>query len=177
MGLVRLIKRNNGGQITVDSDYSGQLKAVVDVRANDKLIFDIDPSSIPEDKYQRTKSKGGESVDDINATVVAEQIAADSSMQVGERFSIGNTLWKVTDRRFEQYDPEGNQSQMITLRCIDSDESRQRQVGLVSFNLVVKPKTGFINDEAGVGAAFFPLTHVSTGLVRNNRPAVVTEIG
>ena len=177
MGLVRLIKRNNGGQITVDSDYSGQLKAVVDVRANDELIFDIDPSSIPEDKYQRTKSRGGESVDDINATVVAEQIAADNSMQVGERFSIGNTLWKVTDRRLEQYDPEGNRSQIITLRCINSDESRQQQVGLVSLNLVVKPETDFINDEAGVGAAFFPLTHVSTGLVRNNRPAVVTEIG
>ncbi len=176
MGLVKLIK-NNGSEITVDDDYAGQLRAVVDVRAGDQLIFDIDPSSIPEDKYQRTKSRGGENVDDINATVVAEQIAADNSMQVGERFAIGNTIWKVTKRRLEQYDPEGNRSQLITLRCLDSDESRNRQVGLVSFDLVVKPKTGFINDEAGVGAAFFPFTNVSTGLVRNNRPAVVTEIG
>ena len=176
MGLVKLIK-TNGSQITVDDDYSGQRTAIVEVRSNDKLQFEINPSSIPEDKYQRSNNRGGESVDDINSTVAAEQLAADDQMQVGERFAIGNTLWKVTNRRLERFDPDVNETQIITLRCIDSDESRQKTVGLVSRNLVIQPKTGFIKDEGGVGAAFFPLTRVATGLVRNNRPAVVTEIG
>ena len=176
MGFVELTKAN-GSRITVDDDFSGQLSAVVDVRAGDKLLFDIDPSEIPERKYQRSNNRGGENVDDINSTVEAEQIAADDAMQLGERFAIGNTLWKVIKRRKEQYDPEGNQSQQITFICVDSDESRQRKVGLVSFDRVVKPAQDFIKDDGGVGAAFFPLTSVATGLVRNNRPAVVTEVG
>jgi hypothetical protein len=177
MGLVRLIRSSNGAQVTVDGDYPGELKAVVDVRANDQLIFQIDPSFIEPNKYQRSNNRGGENVDDINSTVVAEQLAADDAMQIGERFAIGNTLWKVTDRRLDRYDPDVNQSQFITLRCLDSDESRQRQVGLVSSENVIQPSKGFIADGAGIGAGFFPLTRVSTGLIRNNRPAVVTEIG
>ena len=177
MGLVKLVKKNNGGEVTVDGNYSGQLSAVVDVRSNDELIFQIDPSSIPEDKYQRSNNRGGENVDDINSTVAAEQIAADDAMQLGERFAIGNTIWKVTKRALRRYDPDVNKSQFITLRCLDSDESRQRQVGLVSREKVIQPTQGFISDAGGVGAGFFPLTSVSTGLVRNNRPAAVTEIG
>ena len=53
---------------------------------------------ILKDRYQRSKNRGGESVDDINSTVEAEQIAADDAMQLGEKFSIGNTVWKVVDR-------------------------------------------------------------------------------
>tara|TARA_B100001939_G_scaffold347918_1_gene371331 strand:+ start:4 stop:3930 length:3927 start_codon:yes stop_codon:yes gene_type:complete len=187
MGLVRVIKAN-GTSITVDDDYAGQRRAEVEVRAGDRVEFDIDPSSIDLDKYQRGDNKGGENVDDINATVAAEQIAADEVMQIGERFSIGNTLWKVVKRRFDRYDPDGNRSQIIELRCVDSDESRQRKVGIVSHNLVIKPSRDFITDgifdkndeankESGVGAAFYPLMRVATGFVRNNRPAVVTEVG
>jgi hypothetical protein len=178
MGLVKLIKRNNGGTVTVDGDYpEGTLRAVVDVRANDELVFEINPTKIPKNRYQRSNNRGGENIDDINATVEAEQIAADDAMQLGERFAIGNTIWKVVDRALERYEPDDNKSQFITLRCLDSDESRQRTVGLVSRKNVIEPSKYFIADEGGVGAAFFPLTSVATGLVRNNRPAVVTEIG
>jgi len=180
MGLVKLIKTNNGGTITVDGDYpEGTRRAVVNVSANDELIFEINPhaTKIPEDRYKREKNRGGESVDDINATVEAEQIAADNAMQFGERFAIGNTIWKVVDRALERYEPDDDKNQLITLRCLDLDESRQQTVGLVSRKNVIKPSKHFIADEGGVGAAFFPLTSVATGLVRNNRPAVVTEIG
>ena len=180
MGLVKLIKTNNGGTITVDDDYpEGTLRAVVDVSANDELIFEINPNAtkIPENRYKRSKNKGGESVDDINSTVEAEQIAADDAMQLGERFAIGNTVWKVVDRALVRYEPSDDKNQLITLRCLDSDESRQRTVGLVSRKNVIEPSKHFIADDGGVGAAFFPLTSVATGLVRNNRPAVVTEIG
>jgi len=176
MGLVKLIK-SNGAQITVDGNYSGEKKAVVEVGANDQVVFQIDPSFIDLRKYQRSNNRGGENVDDINSTVVAEQLAADDAMQLGERFAIGNTLWKVIDRRLDTYNPDNNKSQFITLRCIDTDESRQRQIGLVSHSKVIQPSQDFIADNEGIGAGFFPLTSVATGLVRNNRPAVVTEIG
>ena len=180
MGLVKLIKTNNGGTTTVDDNYpEGTLRAIVEVRADDELIFEINPSAtkIPQDRYKRSNNKGGESVDDINSTVEAEQIAADDAMQLGERFAIGNTVWKVVDRSLVRYEPSDDKNQLITLRCLDSDESRQRTVGLVSRKNVIEPSKHFIADDGGVGAAFFPLTSIATGLVRNNRPAVVTEIG
>ena len=180
MGLVKLIKTNNGGTITVDGNYpEGTLRAVVDVSANDELVFEINSNAtkIPENRYKRSNNRGGESIDDINSTVEAEQIAADDAMQLGERFAIGNTVWKVVDRALVRYEPSDDKNQFITLRCLDSDESRQQTVGLVSRKNVIEPSKHFIADEGGVGAAFFPLTSVATGLVRNNRPAVVTEIG
>ena len=176
MGLVTLNK-SGGSSITVDGNYSGQLRAEVAVSANDEVIFEINRSKIALDKYQRSKNRGGEKVDDINSTVEAEQIAADEAMQIGERFAIGNTVWKVVNRALDRYEPDAEPNQFITLRCLGSDESRQQTVGLVSRTKVIEPSQDFIGDEGGVGAGFFPLTHVATGLVRNNRPAVVTEIG
>lgn len=176
MGLVTLNK-SGGSSITVDGTYPGQLRAEVAVSANDEVVFEINQSKIALDRYQRSNNRGGEKVDDINSTVEAEQIAADDAMQIGERFAIGNTVWKVVDRALDRYEPDAEPNQFITLRCLGSDESRQQTVGLVSRTKVIEPSQDFIGDEAGVGAGFFPLTHVATGLVRNNRPAVVTEIG
>lgn len=177
MGLVKLVKTSDGSTVTVDGDYSGRRSVAVGVSANDEAIFEISPTKIPERKYLRSKNRGGEKVDDINSTVAAEQIAADEAMQVGERFSIGNTLWKVIKRTLVRYDPDVAETQLITLRCLDTSESRQGTVGLISRSKVLEPSQDFIGDNVGVGAAFFPLMSVSTGLVRNNRPAVVTEIG
>ena len=180
MGLFKLIKHSNQGSTTVDNDYpEDTLKAVVNVEEKDKVQFKIDNSVIPENKYKRkiNKIQRGENVDDINQTVIAEQLAADDAMQIGERFAIGNTLWKVVDRSKQRYDPDKN-NQIITLECIDTSEARRPAIGLVSESRVIKTETrDFISDQAGIGTAFFPLTQVSTGLVRNNRPAVATEIG
>ena len=179
MGLVRIIEKN-GNNITVDDDFAGQRNAVVEVEPDDLAEFVIDPSSIPEDKYQRTDNRGGEGVEDINSTVEAEQLAADDAMQIGERFSIGNTLWKVIKRKITRFDPDVDTRQVITLRCLDTSESVQKTVGLVSDSLVVRPAHDYIGDgfeRGGIGAAFFPITRVATGIVRNNRPAVVTEVG
>ena len=181
MGLVKLIKKGNVTKITVDDNYpESTLRATEEVAKGDRVEFHIDPSSIDPRKYLQGANKGGESVDDINATVAAEQIAADDAMQIGERFAIGNTLWKVIKRKIERFDPDVDKDQIITLLCVDTSESRQKEIGLVSRSRVITPKTDFIGDgflTGGVGAGFFPLTRASTGLIRNNRPAVVTEIG
>jgi len=181
MGLVKLTRKSDNSSITVDGlGIDDKLSDVVEVEEGDIVRFVIDPSKIPEDKYRRGSDKRGESVDDINQTVASEQIAADNVMQIGEQFAIGNTLWKVVKRKLTQYDPDVSDAerQIITLRCLSVDESRNKKIGLVSEKLVIKPEgKDFIADKGGIGAGFFPITRVSTGLVRNNRPAVVTEIG
>ena len=119
MGLVTLLEKNANNEvtneITIDGDYpEGTLKAVVGVKAGDDVIFEINSNAtkIPKDRYQRSKNKGGESVDDINSTVEAEQIAADDAMQLGEKFAIGNTVWKVVDRALVRYEPSGESNQL-----------------------------------------------------------------
>ena len=80
------------------------------------------------------------------------------------------------------FDPDKNDRVLVFLKCIDVSESRSKLIGLVSEDLVIKPDdkiahTGDGADFNGVGAGFFPLTKIATGIVRNNRPAIVTEIG
>jgi len=177
MGVVQ-IERGN----TKIKPGDNEARIVASVELGDKILFKMSKNEIPEDIYQRSNNRGKESVDDINQTVKAEQIAADEAMQVGEQFAIGNTIWKVSRRRLTRFDPDlkDGDDQFITLECIEINESRQKTIGIVNKDLVIDPPGDFISDgftRTGVGSAFFPLTRVSTGLVRNNRPAVVTEIG
>jgi hypothetical protein len=173
MGVVRHVR---GG---VDTTTSGaELTKIVDVEVNDSIIFRISNSKIPTDAYASRKDQLGEKVDDINSTVLAEQVAADAAMQKGEIFAIGNTLWKVIDRLLIEFNPESkeNDDQKITLRCIDTSESLENKIGIVSLSRVINP-TVYLDDRDGIGAGFFPLTQIATATVRNNRPAVVTELG
>ena len=177
MGIIEI---DRGGSKTKPS--SDQQRIAPTVQVGDKIKFKMSKHEIPGDIYERSNSRGKESVDDINQTVKAEQLAADEAMQLGERFAIGNTLWKVIRRKVSRFDPDikDGEDQFITLECIDVSESQQKQIGVVSETLVIDPPDDYIGDgfdRGGIGAAFFPLTRVATGLVRNNRPAAVTEIG
>jgi hypothetical protein len=191
MGLVQLREREkdvNGkmqetNKISIDDDFAGKLKKTVKVKEGDHAIFKIHPSKIDEDKYQRKRSKGGENVDDINSTVESEQIAADQVLQIGEQFAIGGTKWIVKKRSLDRYDPDNDETQFITLECVDVDESSDQRIGLVSNSKAINPAQDFITDgfegesKDGIDPEFFPLTRVATGFVRNNRPVVVTEVG
>jgi len=176
MGVFSL--RSPGGSlITVDKDFTGQRSAVLNVEKEDEINFIISATSIPADVYESRKDQLGEKVDDINSTVLSEQLAADDAMQIGEIFAIAGTVWKVRKRSLARFDPdESKTDQVINLVCIDTSESLQKKIGIVSENNVIAPKT-YIDDLAGVGAGFFPLTKIATGTVRNNRPAIVTELG
>jgi hypothetical protein len=172
MGIVRHIR--DGVSTTTSSD---ELTKVIDVKEGDEAVFIISDSEIRKDVYDSVKGQVGEKVDDINSTVLSEQLAADSAMQRGEIFAIGNTLWVVISRNLE-FNPEleEKQDQKIHLKCIDTKESMEKKIGIVNLAKVVKPDV-YIDDVQGVGAGFFPLTHIATATIRNNRPAVVTELG
>tara|TARA_A100001201_G_scaffold110056_1_gene94099 strand:- start:4398 stop:8864 length:4467 start_codon:yes stop_codon:yes gene_type:complete len=180
MGITKLIRDGDSNSPYTVPDGKDNFTRVLEVKKGDKVEFIIHPTKIDEDKYQRQggdEERGGENVDDINSTVESEQLAADEAMQVGEQFAIAGTKWRVTDRSEVQFDPDGEDPVKITLECTDVSESKQKLIGIVSRQNVVNPSRDFISDKGGVGAGFFPITRVATGIVRNNKPAVVTEIG
>ena len=163
------------------SDYT---RTVFNVAVGDRAKFMIRNSSIRTDFYQ--KDGRGASVDDINSTVESLQIEADTAMQVGEHFEVGGCIWKVVKRNIPMFDPLNDVDQEITLECVDVSTSIGRRIGVVSESRVVNPGGSgneFIGDSgvgdtsAGVGEAFFPLTQVEIATIKNNRPAVCTEIG
>ena len=170
--------RSPGGSLTtVDGSFSGQRRAVLDVAKEDEINFRISATEIPSNAYEGRKDQAGEKVDDINSTVRSEQLAADDAMQIGEIFAIGGTTWKVRRRSLARFNPdESKTDQLINLVCIDTDQSLQKKIGIVSESKVIAPEV-YIDDLGGVGAGFFPLTKIVTGTIRNNRPAIVTELG
>ena len=181
MGIIKITRGSTEYKTSGDD-----LKRTISVEVGDQASFLISSTTIPRNFYKI--GNGKESVDDINTSVQAMQIAADDALQVGELFDIGGSTWKVTKRRVPRFisqaeSGEEAQSQTITLECIDTSQSIYKQVGIVSEKKVVNPDREYIGDsfpDAGpqsIGEGFFPLTRVETATVRNNRPAVVTELG
>ncbi len=159
---------------------------ITDVAKGDTIVFSIKNSRMTQNFYQR--EEGGAPVDDINSTVVSLQEEADSAMQLGEHFMIGGSIWKVTRRKLQNFEPtESNgKDQRITMECVDISTSIFKKIGIVSKKLVIEPQgdgNEFIGDSGvgdqsiGVGEGFFPLTQVAIATIKNNRPAFITEIG
>ena len=177
MGIIRLNRASGGSEVT----GADELEKGVNVGKDDEIVFIISATKIDEDLYAAKESR--ESVSDLNSTVQALQLAADDAMQVGEQFAIAGTIWKVIRRRRDRFEPDSGENQKIDLKCVSTEESHLKRIGIVNRDKVVEPTQGFIGDsfpdgpEASVGEGFFPITKVATATVRNNRPAVVTEIG
>ena len=170
MGIVSL----NGTEIT-----NNDLNKEETVSVGDEIVFLISDSEIPEDLYRRSDDERGLDVDDINNQVKSMQRAADDELQLGELFSIAGTVWQVIARSRQKFDvtDDNAEDQRITLKCIDTSESEFKKIGLVNPSKVVFPADGYVADGSGIGAGFFPLTKYTKAVVRNNRPADVTEIG
>lgn len=182
MGIIKLDRAEGGGSETTSE--SEMRKTISNIKKNDVISFKICRDQIQEDLYESGDRK--ESVSEINTTVRSAQFAADDAMRLGEQFQIGGCIWKVTSRSRPRFAPdeEDPKDQRIKLTCIDTDSSLTKAIGIVSPDLVLEPKDGYIgdtfegsSDPQTIGEAFWPITKVSIGVVRNNRPAVTTEIG
>ena len=152
-----------------------------------KLFLLFITSKFPADFYRR-KDGRGVPVEDINSKVEAMQLEADEAMQIGEQFEIGGSIWKVFARRALEFDPTGTVAQRIFLRCVDTSTANDGRIGVVNREKVVVPDIEFIGDSSGsndpsednkrnIKETYYPLCKVAIGVVRNNRPAVSTEIG
>ncbi len=185
MGIVRLIRKNDSNSPYITGN--NLTRVVGNVQVDDVVQFIISPESIEDDLYKIDGRGAG--VSDINSAVLSEQLAADDAMRLGEQFQIGGCIWKVTSREYARFDPTSGDNQEIELTCIDTALSDRKNIGIVNLNQVIKPNDGYIGDmfvgddpdasEPGqnVGEAFWPITKTTIALVRNNRPAIATEIG
>ncbi len=169
MGLISITQGN-----TVITTNGDKYTRPVRVAKDDTAVFLISDTKIDEEVYKT--SSAAVSVNDINSLVFESQLAAYEQMQKGEIFAIAGTLWKVINRRKEGVFRAGGGAQFITLKCIDTSMSASKTVGIVSKNLVVHPPI-YIDDRRGVGPNYYPLTRMSIASIRNNRAAVITELG
>lgn len=197
MGLVKLTRRRENQpdlHFTVSDDLIDgrpRLGEGFRVKKDDRLTFLISPTQIPEDFYKEDGK--GESVEEINSVVETAQIAADEALQKGERFEIGGCIYVVERREPPQkFDPTANVGHKYILKCISVDESLFKRVGLVSKKYVVNPPRNYIGDSPedksdgsvnnservnNIPEDWYPLTRFTHATIRNNRPAVSTEIG
>ena len=191
MGLVELRKGNQSFKVSGKLGRHARLGQGFKVEKGDKLTFLISPTDIPKNFY-RDDGKG-ESVEDINSVVETAQVAADEALQKGERFEIGGCIYVVTKRPPDKFDPKTTtEDHEYILECTSTDESLFKRVGLVSRRFVVNPPRKYIgdspedkfggvanNDERveNIPEDWYPLTRFTHATIRNNRPAVSTEIG
>ena len=181
MGIIELSR--NGQVIT--RPEGNDFKTQTEVQVGDEVVFVIHHKQISENFYRR-KDGRGVPVDDINSQVEAMQFEADEAMQLGEQFEIGGTIWKVIRRRDVEFDPTGTTAQRIYLKCVDTSTANDGRIGVVNREKVVVPDAEFIGDSSddpsednkrNIKETYYPLCKVAIGVVRNNRPAVSTEIG
>jgi len=150
----------------------------VDIAKGQTVDFTIKSGSIDEVYGDNV------TVDDINSELDQRRISADDALQLGEIFQIGKTTFKVKTRSLTQWKPTGN-DQVIELECIEVDTGTfGAKVGLVNADLL--GRSFYIADINGPDPTddgyipntdFYPLARSSTGIVRNQRPCDVTEIG
>ena len=158
-------------------------RTVNPISKDDKVFFRISATSIDSKFYYR-KGKG-ESTDDINSSIQELQKHADDSLTIGEQFDIGGCIFRVISRSRTKFDPAVGANQEIVLQCIDSSYAYSQRVGLVNNDKVIEPNDEYIGDsypgldeaKNNIGETFYPLMKVAIAHVRNNRPAVTTEIG
>ena len=180
MGLTRL----NGVPVT---DNGSNPKDVRGVSVGDTATFSIAPGSLEKDTYFFGRTTGT-SVDDINSAISSSRRAADEYLQIGETVMIGRTTWVVRSRSLPIWIDDGASRQDIELECVETfgtDAVGSTSIGLISERMLNR---GIYNDDNGetntrdglgmnAGAAFYPLTRVNFGVVRNTRACEVTEIG
>ena len=169
MGIIS-VRQGSSTKTTASGDYTRQVR----VNVGDIAKFLISDTKIDEDVYRIDAA--AVSVAEINSLVFEAQVAADEQMQKGELFAIAGTVWKVIDREKDEPFMEGEGDQEIDLECIDTSLSADKTIGIVDRGDVVRPPL-YIDDKQGVGPQYYPLTRISVASIRNNRPAVVTELG
>ena len=193
------------GMGTTGRGYSSQMGAyslngnvyenrteLVDVKIGDVIQFKIRANCFNNSNIRITDADGKVNANDVNNAINARRAAADDALQVGEVFMIGRTLWQVTDRTKEVWLPQevsddGNGSAQdgtevnVTLKMIESTTvegvTKIGMPGKKAIEEFVLWEGGGIPEDKWNGPSFWALGRASLAVVRNVRPAEVTEFG
>jgi hypothetical protein len=179
MGIYKIKK--GGTEYTITNN--NLQRTINPIAIGDQVFFKISATKVNNDFYFR--SGKGESVDDINSAVEELQLHADDSLTLGEQFEIGGCIFKVVSRSLDMFVPASGKDQNIVLECVASEFAYSQRVGMVNRQKVIAPNDDYIGDsypgldeeDNNVEESFYPLMRVAIAHVRNNRPAITTEIG
>ena len=181
------------GAIAVSSNDPGFEEKQVNV--GDKVTFTISGVNIRQNLYGAEDDQERVKIDDINSSTESARLAADDTLQLGETFVIGRSVFKVIQRDgpWEPPSDHNNEDQSpveIILECIESPVNGfEAKVGFVHFDVINPPNRGYFIDTDPVadedtqeatwapGSNFYPLLRLSQGIVRNTRACDVTEVG
>jgi len=108
-------------------------------------------------------------MDDINDALDAECVAADEILQTGEQFVVGETLFRVTSRPKEQWQP--GRTFDIQLGTAIPGGAADHIERANHLNTSAEPP------ERNYGVIYFTLCKAFIGAFRNNRRCSTTEIG
>lgn len=133
-------------------------------------LFGGDPSKVEPDK------RGGGEVEDINNALDAECSAADDILQIGEDVMIGGSIWRVTARSIDSWNP--GLTQNVTLQCIEVvDDARVGVPGTANYVNTEWIVRNNENLDRVIGLGYWPLTRYAFGVIKNTRPCHVTQVG
>ena len=119
------------GVISLNGWEPNDREELVDVRVGDEMRFWIRQDCIHQGNTRLDEGDESVKANDINNAVNARRAAADDSLQIGETFMIGRTIWQVIDRDNRVWRPDkvnddgdgsagGGQEVYITLKMIES---------------------------------------------------------
>ena len=162
-----------------------------DVNIGDDCVFRIRGKEYTEDDLKIQDKH----VAQVNSSINSMREAADDALQIGESFMLGRTVWQVIRREGGTNGiwEAGGPSLNITLRMREHTGGPATQqigvagrAGLGYRRNAESSATGvtsegnpatFSKETGWIGTEFWNLSKFALGVVRNQRPAAVTEIG
>ena len=185
------IKSLNGWEPQATESY-------VNVNVGDEIVFWIRRDCLTINNIDLAEGQETVTANDVNNAINNRRAAADDALQIGETFMIGRTIWQVEGRndapdgsglavwQAEQVSDDGKtglgdgQDVFVTLKMIETTTGPDStSIGLPGFDTL----TSFVTWDGGdpppkwVGTSFWTLGRASLAVIRNVRPAEVTEFG
>ena len=174
MGFISHSGTNGGAEI--------EDRTIVDVTANDTLVFEINGTNWQELRQREPEDGGfkGTDVDlkDLRSSANSWRERASDLLAVGSRWIIGASVWVVESRSPDLWKP--GVTQHVTFRCVSI--TGVAQVGIPGTRTVREPLGGYegqeFNPNKHCGAAFYNVCRLHTASIRPvRRDAQVIEIG
>lgn len=150
------------------------------VSVGDTIVFRIASRDFFDEAFDIAAftEDAGVTASDMRQRTISGRQQADDLLQIGEIFMIARTLWQVSKRSRSLWEV-GEGDQDITLKCIELTGG-SNEIGIAGVQMAYVQQFGYEGGQYQpwwIGPSFFPLLHVATGAVRNQRVVDATEIG
>ena len=194
MGTVGRAYSPQMGCLSLNGQEYGTRTDRVNVKIGDELRFWIRDNCITQRNIDLDIGDKTLKANDVNNAINARRAAADDALQIGELMMIGRTVWQVTNRTNKVWVPqevndEGTEPDndkpgtevFVTLKMVDSTTIPSMNIigmpGKKAIEEFVQWEGGEIPADKFIGPSFWHIGKGSLAVIRNVRPADVTEFG